>query len=93
MAYSAIHAPPGVGARPVDDESDRLVAGGGDMIKLVVTHPSCPGGAAAVAVERLKKAELDARLEGEDVICVTDPQSDVAIETLKKSGFRSFPAV
>ena len=33
------------------------------------------------------------RLEGEDVICVTDPQSDVAIETLKKSGFRSFPAV
>jgi hypothetical protein len=63
------------------------------MIKLIVTHPSCPGGAAAVAVERLKKAELDARLEGEDVICVTDPQSDVAIETLKKSGFRSFPAV
>jgi hypothetical protein len=64
------------------------------MIKLIVTHPSCPGGAAAVAVERLKKAKLDARLEGEDIISVTDSsQSDVAIETLKKSGFRAFPAV
>jgi len=62
------------------------------MIKLILTHPGCPGGAAAVAVERLKKAKLNARLEGEDIISVTDPsQSDLAIETLKKIGFRVSP--
>jgi hypothetical protein len=59
------------------------------MINLIVTHPDSPGGAAGVAIDCLKKANIAAVQVDDDIISITDSTvADDAIGALKKSGFR-----